>query len=66
MLEPGQQVYAPHPLILLGLHIGAAQQGKIISRWRDVDGSWLYRVVWEPDAVVLTAREGEIEAVKED
>lgn len=60
LFEPGQQVSAPYPLTLQGYAILAGQHGKILSRYRDTDETWLYRVCFEPNAIVLVARDDEI------
>ena len=63
--EPQQEVCAARPLILLGRHIPHGQRGKILEKWRHGGDFWYYRVAWEPDAAVLTAREDEIMLVDE-
>ena len=60
LFKPKQSVMTSRPLIVLGQHIPQGQSGEITRRFRDMDKSWLYDVVWQPDVVLLTVREDEI------
>jgi len=67
LFEPFQLVFAPLPFQSLGRYVREGSKGTIIRKYPGLDkGTWLYDVSWEPNSVVLPAREDQLCTRRED